>query len=495
MLRCTISLRAGVLPACAFKEFGTRARTSHLPCQYNTPLQPAGAKDMSQAIPDSRLETLLAQERHARQLLQSQLDLRNCALDSASTHFMILDVTARPWKIVYANRAVATDHGYDAAELPGMDPVILTSAAENTAAFKRLGTAVNAGESASTELVSRRKDGTTFHLGMFMTPVRHTVPNVTYYVAIGADITVRLAQEREQRRLQEQLYSEMQERERMGIELRLAQKLESVGRLAAGIAHEINTPTQYIGDSVLFIESAYRDFEKLRATYVDALRELGDHDAARAVLQRVKETEESLDLAFLEKEIPKAFERTMDGVRRVASIVRAMKEFAHPDSAEHNPADLNHAIETTLLVAHNEYKYTAQIETHLGELPDVMCNVGELNQVFLNLIVNAAHTIAESGKDVQTGLIAITTRSNGTHVEIDVVDNGCGIPEENLEKIFDPFFTTKPVGRGTGQGLAITRAIVTEKHAGTVAVHSEVGRGTRFSLRLPISGRRGGEAA
>jgi signal transduction histidine kinase len=287
----------------------------------------------------------------------------------------------------------------------------------------------------------------------------------------------------------------MQERERMGIELRLAQKLESVGRLAAGIAHEINTPIQYIGDSVLFIESACRDLESLRAVYGDALHGIGEHDAARAALQRVKETEETLDLAFLQTEIPKAFARTMEGVGRVASIVRAMKEFAHPDSAEQNPADLNHAIQTTLLVAHNEYKYTAQIETRLGEMPAVMCNVGELNQVFLNLIVNAAHTIAESGKDAETGRITITTGASGAHVEIDVMDNGCGIPAENLEKIFDPFFTTKPVGRGTGQGLAITRAIVTEKHAGAIAVHSEVGSGTRFSLRLPIAGRHASEAA
>jgi PAS domain S-box-containing protein len=441
------------------------------------------------------LEALLAEERKQRWQLQSELDLRNCALDSASTHFMILDVTERPWKIVYANRAVATDHGYEPAELLGRDPVELTSVAENTEAFKRLGEAVRAGASSSTELVSRRKNGTTFHLGMFMTPVRHANPGVTHYVAIGADITARLAQEKEQQRLQEQLYSEMQERERMGIELRLAQKLESVGRLAAGIAHEINTPIQYIGDSVLFIESAFKDLERFRALYEAVLQGVGEHDAALAGRRSVQELEETLDLAFLEKEIPKAFERTMEGVRRVAAIVRAMKEFAHPDSAEHNPADLNHAIETTLLVAHNEYKYTAQIETHFGELPDVMCNVGELNQVFLNLIVNAAHTIAESGKDVETGRIRITTRAAGARVEIDVVDNGCGIPEENLEKIFDPFFTTKPVGRGTGQGLAITRTIVTEKHAGAIAVYSEVGSGTRFSLRLPVAGRRASEAA
>jgi two-component system, NtrC family, sensor kinase len=323
-------------------------------------------------------------------------------------------------------------------------------------------------------------------------PLRHTAPGVSHYLAIGADITAKLEQERERRLLQERLYNEMQERERIGIELRLAQKLESVGRLAAGIAHEINTPIQYIGDSVLFLETAYEALDQMRTAYLTALEQLGEAAPAAAVRKDVQATEEALDLPFLRNEIPRAFERTKGGVERVAAIVRAMKEFAHPDSAEQNPADLNRALQTTLLVAHSEYKYCAQIETQFGELPDVICNVGELNQVFLNLIVNAAHTISESGKDAQTGRITITTAAAGEHVQISVIDNGCGIAAENLDKIFDPFFTTKPVGRGTGQGLAITRAIVVEKHGGSIDVHSEVGRGTRFVLQLPVAGRLGG---
>jgi two-component system, NtrC family, sensor kinase len=187
--------------------------------------------------------------------------------------------------------------------------------------------------------------------------------------------------------------------------------------------------------------------------------------------------------------MPKAFARTLEGVERVAAIVRAMKEFAHPDAIEHSSADLNHALETTLTVAHNEYKYSAQIETRLGELPLVPCNVGEMNQVFLNLIVNAAHAIAEAGKTTDTGRITIATATVGNYVEISIEDNGRGIPQEHLEKIFDPFFTTKPVGKGTGQGLAIARSIITEKHGGRIDVHSVVGQGTRFVLRLPIGGR------
>jgi PAS domain S-box-containing protein len=424
--------------------------------------------------------------------LQSELDLRNCALDSASSHFMILDVSGLPWRIVYANRAVAKDHGYEPAELLGQDPAILTSLADNKVVFGRLGKAVREGANASAELVSRHRDGSTFSVGISLTPVRHTADAVSHYLAIGADITVKLEQERERRLLQERLYNEMQERERIGIELRLAQKLESVGRLAAGIAHEINTPIQYIGDSLLFLETAYEALDQIRAAYLTAFEQLGEAAAAPAIREDVRAAEEALDMPFLRKEIPRAFERTKDGVARVAAIVRAMKEFAHPDSAEQNPADLNRALETTLLVAHNEYKYHAQIERRLGELPDVICNVGELNQVFLNLIVNAAHTINESGQDAQTGRITITTAAAGEHVQISVIDNGCGIPAENLDKIFDPFFTTKPVGRGTGQGLAIARAIVVEKHAGRIDVHSEVGRGTRFVLQIPIAGRRPG---
>jgi PAS domain S-box-containing protein len=454
---------------------------------------PTSMPGLCRSADDRALETveaLLEAERTERERLQRELDLRNCALDSASTYFLILDVTGASWKIDYANRAVALDHGYEQSQLLGENPAKLTVVAKNKLAFARLGKAVREGGSARAELVSRHKGGSSFWSGILLTPLRHGSDGASRYLAIGTDITMRLEQQRRQRQLQEQLLNEMKERERIGIELRLAQKLESVGRLAAGIAHEINTPVQYIGDSVLFLQSAFSDLDQLRVACLNAFQQPGESEPSAASLARVAAANEAADLAFLTKEVPLAFHRAMQGVERVAAIVRAMKEFAHPDSIEQAPADLNHAIKTTLLVAHNEYKYTAQIEMHLGELPEVICNIGELNQVFLNLIVNAAHAIADSGKDVQTGRIIITTSAVGEDVQIGVVDNGCGIPQENLDKIFDQFFTTKAVGRGTGQGLAITRAIVTEKHGGSIDVHSVVGSGSRFTLRLPIAGRR-----
>ncbi len=441
-----------------------------------------------------QLQLLLDAERDERARLQSELDLRNCALDAAATHFMVMEVRALRWRIVYVNRAIAQGHGYDVSELMGRSPAALVPMEENAVASERIGDAVRVGASISTELLARRKDGSTFWVGMFMAPIHDAAGSVTHYVAIGADITAKLEQERTQRRLRDQLYSEMQERERMAIELRLAQKLESVGRLAAGIAHEINTPIQYIGDSVSFLQSAQLDLDSLLTAYRAAVKQVAEGGPAQAVLAGLKETESALDLEFLSNEIPRAFERTLQGVERVAGIVRAMKEFAHPDSVEHSPADLNHAIETTLTVASNEYKYSAQIETHFGELPPVLCNVGEVNQVFLNLIVNAAHAIAESGKDAATGRITIITVPAGEDVLITIADNGCGISQINVEKIFDPFFTTKPVGRGTGQGLAIARAIIVEKHGGSIDVESAVGSGTRFILRLPIAGRSGVKA-
>jgi PAS domain S-box-containing protein len=446
---------------------------------------------LSDAQAIKRLESLLTVEREERARLQKELDLRNCALDSAKTHFVIVDVCKARWEIVYANRAIAQDHGYEAFELLGRSPAALVPVEANPVAFERIGDAVRGGNTVSAEVVVRRKDGTTFWVGVFMAPILNAAGSVTHYIGIGADITARLAQERAQRELQDQLYREMQERERMSIELRLAQKLESVGRLAAGIAHEINTPIQYIGDSVSFLQSAQFDLERLLERYRAAVQQRGAEDSSAAI----EEIEKDFDLEFLAEETPRAFQRTLEGVERVAGIVRAMKEFAHPDHPEHRSADLNHAIETTLTVAQNEYKYSAQIETHLGNLPQVTCNVGELNQVFLNLIVNAAHAIAESGKDAAEGRITIATSASGDQVVISIADNGCGIPDNNLQKVFDPFFTTKPVGRGTGQGLAIARSIVVEKHGGAIDVHSALGSGTQFILRLPVQGRTAARAA
>jgi len=185
--------------------------------------------------------------------------------------------------------------------------------------------------------------------------------------------------------------------------------------------------------------------------------------------------------------VPGSFESCHDGISRITTIVRAMKEFAHPDQREKGDANLNQALRTTLAVAKNEYKYVADVTTELGDLPPVLCHVGDLNQVFLNLIVNAAHAIGDVvGKSGGKGTIRITTSQEGDQVRIDIADTGAGIPEAIRPRIFDPFFTTKEVGKGTGQGLSIARSIVVTKHHGSLTFESEVGKGTTFTIRLPI---------
>jgi PAS domain S-box-containing protein len=437
----------------------------------------------------------LATATAAAETLRKALELRDAALDAGSSHFMIVDLLTKGRPIIYVNRALAHEHGYEPEQLIGQSVNMLTVKSDAAAPQQQPGQFykdIASGQTVRTEIQAVRRDGSTFWVGVCSTPLRNAQGVVTHYVTVGADITARMEAERKKKELQEQLVSEMRERERIGIELRLAQKLESVGRLAAGLAHEINTPIQYVGDSVYFLQSAFADISRLLNAYRDAMTDqqaMADAAVRESALAAINALQGEIDYEFLSVEVPKAFQRTLEGAERVTGIVRAMKEFAHPDSAEHTPADLNQGLRTTLVVASNEYKYDAIVSMQAGDIPLVKCNLGELNQVFLNLIVNAAHAIRDSSKDAGTGCINVDTRVDGGFAEIAISDNGCGIAPENVEKIFDPFFTTKEVGRGTGQGLAIARSIVVDKHGGDIRVESDVGVGTRFVLRLPVEGR------
>jgi PAS domain S-box-containing protein len=449
------------------------------PAATQTVLLPASGRSTA-----ATLDELRAENARLRQALQ----LRNCALDAASSGFLIIDMLRPGRPIVYANRALTQRTGYTLEELIGAPSSILTPREPNEERVLQVRDAMREGREIRIELQTARKDGSLYWSGMSLAPVIDDRFVVTHYVSMSADITARLEAERKRQELQDKLAAETKERERVEAELRLSQKLEAVGRLAAGIAHEINTPIQYIGDSVMFLRSAREDGLGVLKVYQQAVVDLAAGAPAEDVKAAIRAAEQAGDIEFYRIEVPKAFERTLEGVERVAQIVRAMKEFSHPDAVDHEPADINHALETTLVVARNEYKYVATIETKLEELPPVMCNIGELNQVFLNLLVNAAHAIEETGKDVSTGHILVTSTVDGEYVKITVRDNGCGIPQANIDKVFDPFFTTKEVGKGTGQGLAITRSIIVDKHRGSVDIDTIVGAGTQFTLRLPIAG-------
>jgi PAS domain S-box-containing protein len=280
------------------------------------------------------------------------------------------------------------------------------------------------------------------------------------------------------------------EKQRLELELRQAQKLESIGRLAAGMAHEINTPIQFIGDQGQFARTACHDLLTLITHYRTLVARLEAGAVTPADLQVVRDAEAEVDLAYVEDRLPAAFDAMLEGVQRVAQLVHALKEFGHPDAGIKQPADLNAALRSTVIVASNEHKYVADVELALGELPAVTCNISELKQVFLNLIVNAAHAIADAATGTR-GSIRITSCVEGDTAVVSIADTGCGIPEAVRASIFDPFFTTKVVGRGTGQGLAIARHIV-DKHRDSLTFQTELGRGTTFQVRIPIHGPDGG---
>ena len=276
--------------------------------------------------------------------------------------------------------------------------------------------------------------------------------------------------------------SDLRERKQMELELRHSQKLESIGQLAAGVAHEINTPMQYIGDNAYFMQDSINDLLSLISLQQDTV--FHSDKIEEAQIQSIRNYEEEIDLDYLKERLPKAAERTLHGVMRVTKIVSAMKAFSHP-SMEKTPTDINAAIETTLTIAKSEYKYVAEVAKDLAELPQITCNVGDINQVILNLLVNASHAIADK-KLEGMGLIEIKTWSTGKEVVIAIKDNGKGIPASARDRIFEPFFTTKEVGRGTGQGLALAYVVVVEKHGGKIYFKTEEDVGTTFFIHLPL---------
>jgi PAS domain S-box-containing protein len=281
------------------------------------------------------------------------------------------------------------------------------------------------------------------------------------------------------------------ERDRMEVMLRQSQKLESIGQLAAGIAHEINTPTQYVGDNTRFFKDAFADVQKVLQVYGQFFDACKQGPISAELIEKVASEVQAADLDYLAAEIPKAIAQTLEGVDRVATIVRAMKDFSHPGTKEKTATNIHKAIESTLIVCRHEYKYVADVTTDFdAAMPAVPCFPGDFNQVIMNLIVNAAHAIA-ANLEVQEnskGKIAVVTRRDGNWAEIRISDTGAGIPEGIRSKIYDPFFTTKEVGKGTGQGLAICHAVVVNKHGGTIAFDTQVGKGTTFIIRLPLSG-------
>ena len=314
----------------------------------------------------------------------------------------------------------------------------------------------------------RSADGEERYLGLTITPFNGEENSILGLTIFGADIT---------------------ERVKFEAQLNQSHKMEAIGQLAAGIAHEINTPTQFVGDNTRFLQDAFGDLIQACNLCKESI------DAARSgtlneeLIRDVEKRYEELDIVYLEAEVPQAIEQTLKGVDRITHIVQAMRIFAHPGGAEKEPIDINKEIEKTITITRNEWKYVAELITEYdATLPTVPCHRAEFNQVILNLIVNAAHAIADAnGKhSSERGTIKISSAHVGPWAEIRISDTGSGIPPEIRHRVFDLFFTTKEPGRGTGQGLAIAHSVIVDKHRGKIDIEIQGNRGTTFVIRLPI---------
>ena len=448
------------------------------------------------------LEKRLARERRAREeaerileeksreLYRSNEDLKAAGvelerqsgqlaaiLENTRAGILLVDGDGR---IRRANRGAELLFCIAVADLEGREAAALTEKADAEALRAAdAPMAARALSHARDDIFGRRADGTTFPMELAVAAVE--IDGAAHAVWICRDITARKEAEAKRAALE--------------AELAQAQKLESLGTLSAGIAHEINTPVQYVSDNVHFLKESTGDLEAVFTAYaaLAAAVESGGDAATALAAARTAETEADLD--FIRAETLPALEQALGGLAQITKIVSAIKVFAHPGVEDRTEFNLNESIETTVTVSTSQWRHVADLETDLQDgMPPVSGYPGELNQVFLNLIVNAAQAIEEASPG-EKGRITVTSRREGDSAVVTVHDTGCGIPQENQGRIFDPFFTTKEVGKGTGQGLSLCYSIVTQKHGGQIAVSSDPGKGTTFTVRLPLDAKKAEQAA
>ncbi|NPA24195.1 MAG: PAS domain S-box protein [Deltaproteobacteria bacterium] len=369
--------------------------------------------------------------------------------------------------IQYVNPAFERITGYAAAEVVGRKTSILKSGRHDESFYRTLWETLDRGEIWRGQFVNKRKDGTLYDEDAVIFPIRNEEGKIISLAAVKRDVT-------QDKILQTQLQT--------------VQRLEAVGQLAAGVAHELNTPIGFVSSNFESLVGYVDNFVNLLDAYRQGFQELAEWlpEDVEEVQKRLLELEKELEIEFILDDMKDLIEESRDGFKRITSIVVKLREFSRIDQVDGRESiNLNDAIETTMVVARNEYKYSAEIELELDpDLPEILVNGGEINQVLLNLIVNAAQAIKEQERQ-EKGKIRIATDFDDEWIRCRVTDDGPGIKPENLERVFDPFFTTKPVGKGTGLGLNISYDIITNKHKGRLLVTSELGKGTTFTIELP----------
>jgi PAS domain S-box-containing protein len=386
----------------------------------------------------------------------------------------IYSVDVESFRFVDANRGACANTGYTLDELRAMTPLDLAPETDPEA-LSRLLEPLRRGVESSVMFTAthRRKDGSSYpaeiHLEMFDDP--HPL-----FVAMVRDVSERQAVERAlaaNLAHEQQLNKKLEEAQN---QLLQSEKMASIGQLAAGVAHELNNPIGFVSSNLGSLESYLTDLFAVDDAYAEAEAAAPDCDQ----LVRVRAIKREKDYDFLRSDIVQLLAESKDGLARVAKIVKDLKDFSRAGEATMQWADLHQGLDSTLNIIWNELKYKCTLHKEYGELPEVWCVPAQLNQVFMNLLVNAAHAIPEAGD------IVIRTGRQGDQVFVAISDSGVGIAAENLNRIFEPFFTTKPVGQGTGLGLSLSYSIV-KKHQGRIEVESTPGKGTTFTVWLPIN--------
>ncbi len=439
-------------------------------------------------------EELQASERRNRALIESA----SAALIGIA---LVEAVGPRTALFRYVNHAVCRISGYDRADLLGMPVSMVIHPVDLPKAWRGFRKIIQAGEDASPlnlRCVCKNGMEVPIELSTSFSEYEGRVVLAVFVRDISEKVRAEEMLRRHRDLLEEtvlertrDLRNSLDELKRTQSQLLHAEKMASIGQLAAGIAHEINTPAQFVGDNVHFLQNASQDLQPIFQAYAELLAQVREGAVDSGHVSELESLLQKTDIEFLLQETPLAIAQIQEGIGRISKIVRSMKEFAHPGGQEKCPMDINKALENTVIVARHEWKFVAELQTDFdSNLPMVLCLPDEINQVFLNVLINACQAVRDV-VDVQgggKGRIRISTSRVGDQVEIRISDTGKGIPDAIQGRIFDPFFTTKVVGQGTGQGLAIAHAVVVEQHGGTITFETEDGRGTTFIIRLPLEG-------
>ncbi len=431
-----------------------------------------------------------------RKRAEEMLWLYDRAMAATSTGVTIADATNPEHPVIYCNPAFESITGYRREEILGKNCRFLQGKDTDSKALEIIRKALRTDSECQVILKNYRKDGTTFWNALSVSPVRDRSGKLTHFIGVQRDITDRKQAEEalqnseaQSRQQSSQLAAALDELQTTHSQLVQSEKMSSLGLLIAGVAHEINNPVSFIHGNLAYLKDYTQDLLHLLTLY--------QQHYPNPVPEIQQETQEN-ELDFLAEDLPKILSSMSIGVERICQIVQSLRNFSRHDDSQMKPMNLHEGIDSTLLILNHRLKGNGEmppieIIKQYGNLPPVECFAGPINQVFMNILSNAIDALDDVNSQLtfeqmseNPSQIEICTEVVGNFVEIKISDNGPGITEEVKQRIFDTFFTTKPIGKGTGMGLSISYQIIVERHQGKLYCTSELGKGTEFTIKMPI---------